>query len=69
MVLDLGEGAMGREKVALAVIGETGKTAEMGREAMKELPDVDKGGHETEDEDGDAGEVIVEGFMEGPRVA
>lgn len=69
VVLDLGEGAIGREKVALAVVGETGETAEMSREAMGELPDVDEGGHETKDEDSDASEVIVEGFMEGPGVA
>ena len=69
VVFDLGEGAMGREKIALAVVGETGETAEMGREAMRELPDVDEGGHKTEDKDSDASEVIVEGFMEGPGVA
>ena len=67
MVLDLGEGVMGREEVALTVIGEAGQATQMGVEPMGQLPDVDEGRDAPENEDGDASEVIVEHLLEGPR--
>lgn len=69
MVLDFGQGAVGREEVTLAVIAEAGETAQVGKEAMGKLPDVDEGGDAAQDQDGGAGEFIVEHFMEGPGVA
>ena len=69
VVLDFGQGAMGREEVALTVIAEAGETAQVGEEAMGELPDVDEGRDAAQDQNGGAGEVIVEHFMKGPGVA
>ena len=66
VVLDFGQGAMGREEVALTVIAEAGETAQVGEEAMGELPDVDEGGDAAQDQDGGAGEFIVEHFKKGP---
>ena len=69
VVLDFGQGAMGREEVTLTVIAEAGETAQVGEEAMGELPDVDEGRDAAQDQNGGAGEVIVEHFMKGPGVA
>ena len=66
VVLDFGQGAVGGKEVTLAVIAEAGETAQVGEEAMGELPDVDEGGDAAQDQDGGAGEFIVEHFMKGP---
>lgn len=66
VVLEFGKGAVGGQEVALMGVGEGGETTQMGEEAMGELPAVDEGSEEAEDEDGDAGEVVVEHFVEGP---
>lgn len=66
VVLEFGKGAVSGQKVALMGVGEGGETTQMGEEAMGKLPAVDEGSEQAEDEDGDAGKVIVEHFVEGP---
>lgn len=60
MALDLGKSAVGGDEVALSVIVEAGESSQMGVDAEASLPEVDEGGHQAENEQTPAGEVIVQ---------
>lgn len=64
VVLQPGQGQIWKDEVALGVVGETGQPSDMVREAEGELPDVDRCGHESQNEERDAGQSVVEDIVD-----